>query len=146
MSSNDRRYQLFTLKNIPTPNFLMTPLELKEYINFEVKRVYFISRPVGDKLTGSHCHLLEEDELFIMMAGSCTVVVDDGHGLEEVKLVAPQNAIHIPQMVWHHFKNLSDDAVLAAITSTNYNPNRTDYCENYETFQNLLKDKGLLHE
>lgn len=139
----DRRYKVFTLKNIQAPNFLMTPLELKDYITFDVKRVYFLSKPQGPKLTGVHCHIAEEDELFVMMAGSCTAVVDDGHGLEEVKLVAPLNAIHIPQLVWHHFKDLSDDCVLVAITSTNYNPNRTDYCENYEDFKKLLIEKGL---
>jgi hypothetical protein len=32
----------------------MTPLELKEYLDFDVKRVYWISHPVGD--TGNHAH------------------------------------------------------------------------------------------
>lgn len=143
---DDRRYKLHTLKNIVVPNFTMTPLELKDYINFEVKRVYFISKPTGEKLTGSHCHIQEEDELFVIMAGSCTAVVDDGHGLEEIRLEAPLKALHVPQMVWHHFKDLSDDLVLVAITSTNYNPNRSDYCENYDEFKKLLNEKGMAHE
>jgi|GEM_PF-298472 len=138
-----RRYQLLNLKNIQAPHFLMTPLELKDYINFDVKRVYFITQPQGPKNTGAHCHIAEEDELFVMMAGTCTAVVDDGHGLEEIKLEAPMHAIHVPQLVWHHFKDLSDDAVLVAITSTNYNPNRSDYCENYESFKKLLIEKGI---
>lgn len=141
---SDRRYNLFTLKNIQSPNFVMTPLELKDYINFEVKRVYFIGTPQGPKNTGAHCHIAQEDELFVMMAGSCTAVVDDGHGLEEVALQAPLHALHVPQLVWHHFKDLSDDAVLLAITSTNYNPNRLDYCENYEDFKKLLVEKGIV--
>ncbi len=140
---NNRRYKVFNLKNIQAPNFLMTPLELKDYIDFEVKRVYFICRPQGPKNTGAHCHKVEEDELFVMMAGSCTAVVDDGHGLEEIKLVAPMSVLHVPQLVWHHFKDLSDDAVLVAITSTNYNPNRADYCEDYEEFKKLLVEKGI---
>lgn len=134
----NRKYKIFTLKNIQAPNFLMTPLELKDYIGFDVKRVYFICNPQGPKLTGAHCHITEEDELFVMMAGSCTAVIDDGHGLEEIKLQAPRSAIHVPQLVWHHFKDISDDAVILAITSTNYNPNRTDYCEDYEAFKKLV--------
>lgn len=133
----DRKYKVFTLKNIQAPNFLMTPLELKDYIDFEVKRVYFIRDPQGPKLTGAHCHRVEENELFVMLAGSCTAVLDDGHGLEEVKMEAPKSALYVPKMVWHHFKDLSDDAVLLAITSTNYNPNRSDYCEDYEEFKKL---------
>lgn len=141
--SDDRRYKTFTMKNIQAPNFLMTPLELKDYITFEVKRVYFICKPQGPKITGAHCHIAEEDELFVMMAGTCTAVVDDGHGLEEIPMVAPQTAMFVPKLVWHHFKDLSDDAVLVAITSTNYNPNRADYCENYEDFKKLLVEKGI---
>lgn len=141
--NDDRRYKVFTLKNIQAPNFLMTPMELKDYISFDVKRVYYICKPQGPKNTGAHCHVTEEDELFVMMAGSCTIVIDDGHGLEEIKLQAPLHAIHVPQMVWHHFKDISDDAVLVAITSTNYNPNRADYCEDYESFKKLLVEKGI---
>ncbi len=139
----DRRYTIFTLKNIPAPNFLMTPLELKDYIDFTVKRVYFIKDPVNQMLTGAHCHIQEEDELFVMVSGTCTAVLDDGHGLEEVELVGPKTALFVPKLVWHHFKNLSKDAVLLAITSTNYNPNREDYCEDYGDFQKLLKSKGM---
>lgn len=134
----NHKYKLFDLKNIAVPNFLMTPIELKDYIDFEVKRVYFISNPSAQKLTGSHCHLKDEDELFVMVSGTCTMVVDDGNGLEEIKMEGPKSAAYIPHMVWHHFKDLSDDAVLLAITSTNYNPNREDYCENYDEFKKLI--------
>lgn len=138
-----RRYKLMVLNNIQASNFLMTPLELKDYIDFDVKRVYFIRDPQGSKHTGAHCHIQEEDELFIMMSGSCTAVVDDGHGLEEVRLEAPKHALYVPKLVWHHFKDLSSDLVLVAITSTNYNPNRTDYCEDYAAFKKLLIEKGI---
>lgn len=140
----DRRYTVFTLKNIQAPNFLMTALELRDFITFEVKRVYFLSKPINEKLTGTHSHIEKEDELFVMVAGSCTAVVDDGHGLEEIEMVAPQTAIAIPHMVWHSFKNMSDDAVLLAITSTNYSTDRSDYCENHDQFVELLTQKGLL--
>lgn len=138
----DRKYISHKLKNIPTDNFLMTPLELRDYIDFEVKRVYFLSDAKGEFKTGAHCHRKEEDELFVMISGSCIAVVDDGHGLEEVKLTGKEDAIFIPRLVWHHFKDLSEDAVLLAISSTNYNPERSDYCEDYSEFQQLLKDEG----
>jgi dTDP-4-dehydrorhamnose 3,5-epimerase-like enzyme len=140
----DRRYKIYDLKNISTDNFLMTPLELKDYTDFEVKRIYFFSTdPAGERLTGSHCHIEEEDELFVMIQGSTTMVLDDGHGIEEVSLKGPKQAIRIPPMVWHHFKDMSDDAVILALTSTNYDPDRLDYCEDYEEFKKLLLEKNL---
>lgn len=115
----------------------MTPLELKEYINFPVKRVYFISSPMGG--TGNHAHRAEEDELFIQIQGNSTICVDDGSGMEEIVLSGPQNAISIPHMVWHGFKNLSSDCIILALTSTNYDPLRADYCEDYEEFKKLVE-------
>lgn len=140
---SDRRYILHELKNIPADMFLMTPLELKDYVDFDIKRVYFLSEPKDKKLTGSHCHTDSEDELFIMIQGSCTAVVDDGHGLEEIELSGPKQALRIPPFVWHHFKNMSDDAIIFALTSTNYDSERKGYCDDYEEFKKLLKEKGL---
>ena len=40
----------------------MTPLELRDYIDFPVKRVYFITSPTGAKKTGNHAHKKHEDE------------------------------------------------------------------------------------
>lgn len=134
----DHKYKVFTLKNIQAPNFVMTPLELKEYLDFDVKRVYFITSPTGD--TGNHAHRSEEDELFIQVQGSSTIVVDDGSGLTDIELVGPQNAISIPHLVWHGFKDLSHDCIILALTSTNYDPSRADYIEDYEEFRKLLPD------
>ena len=132
----DRRYRVFALNNILSPNFLMTPLELKEYIDFDVKRVYWISNPVGD--TGNHAHRQYEDELFIQIQGSSTISVDDGHGMEDVVLTGPKSAIYVPHLVWHGFNHLSPDSIILALTSTNYDSARADYIENYEEFQRLV--------
>ena len=133
----DRRYKLFTLKNIQAPNFLMTPLELRDYINSPVKRVYFISSPTGN--TGNHAHRQDEDELFIQIQGQSTICVDDGTGIEEIVLRGPTSAIYVPHMVWHGFKDLSSDSIILALTNTNYDPTRADYIENYEEFKKLCK-------
>ncbi len=133
----DHKYRVFTLKNIQAPNFLMTPLELKDYISFDIKRVYFISSPTGN--TGNHAHRQDEDEFFIQIHGTSTICVDDGHGIEEIVLSGPQNAISVPHMVWHGFKDLSPNCIILALTSTNYDPSRSDYCEDYEEFQKLCK-------
>jgi dTDP-4-dehydrorhamnose 3,5-epimerase len=135
----DRKYKLFTLKNVQAPNFLMTALELHDYLDFEVKRIYFIGSPTGEYKTGSHAHRLEEDELFIQVQGSCTITVDDGQGLEEVKLEGPKNAIYVPHMVWHSFINMSPDSLICAVTSTNYDPERADYIHDYEEFKKMVQ-------
>ncbi len=128
-------FRKFEIKKIQAPNFIMSPLELKDYIDFEVKRAYFISNPVGN--TSQHCHL-NEKEFFIMLAGECTAVIDRGNGLENIKLVAPTNAIYIGNYVWHGFEDFSKNAVLLALSSTNYNPNREDYIEDYTKYKETM--------
>lgn len=132
----DHRYKLFTLKNIQAPAFLMTPLELNDYIDFIVKRVYFISAPTGN--TGNHAHRRDEDEIFIQIQGSCTINVDDGTGMQAIQLQGPQHAISVPHMVWHGFSDLSSDCIILALTSTNYDPARSDYIEDYDQFKKLV--------
>lgn len=129
-------YKLYKLKNIQAKNFLMTPLELRDYLDFEVKRVYFISHPTGD--TGFHVHPELEDELFVQIQGSCTIRVDDGSGLTDIKLEGGKSAIYVPHMVWHGFKDMSKDSIICAITSTNYDPDRADYIEDYQEFRQLI--------
>ncbi|MEK7558165.1 MAG: FdtA/QdtA family cupin domain-containing protein [Patescibacteria group bacterium] len=128
----ETNFKQVDLKKIQAPNFLMSPVELKDYIDFEVKRIYFITKPAGN--TGAHCHKIEE-EFFIMIQGSCIAVIDKDNGLEEFKLEGPTSALYVSKYVWHHFKNFSSDAILLALSSTNYNPNRSDYIENYEEFK-----------
>lgn len=130
-----KQLQQFELKKIVVPGkFTMSPVELKDYIDFEVKRIYFITNP-EDK-TGAHCHKVEQ-EFFILQQGGCTAVIDKGNGLEEIKMEGPTSAIYVPAYVWHHFKDFSVDAVLLALSSTNYSPDRSDYIEDYEEFKKI---------
>ncbi len=127
-----KKFQIFTLKRIDTPKFVMSPVELKDYIDFEVKRVYFITKLRAP--TGAHCHKVEE-EFFILVQGNCIAVIDKGQGLEEFPLAGPTSALYVPNYVWHHFKDFSPDAILLALSSTNYSPDRSDYIEDYEEFK-----------
>jgi uncharacterized RmlC-like cupin family protein len=53
-------------------------------------------------------------------------------------MVGPTSAIYVPAFVWHQFKDFSEDAILLAISSTNYNPDRSDYIEDYEEFKKII--------
>ena len=132
-------FQRFDIKKINDPKFTMSPVELKDFIDFEVKRVYFITKPITD--SGAHCHL-KEQEFFIMVQGTCTAVIDRGQGLEELPMQAPTSALYVSNYVWHQFKNFSPDAILLALSSTNYNPNRSDYIEDYAEYLKV-RDRGL---
>ena len=133
-----KKFQLETLPKVNTPNFVMSPVELKDYLDFEVKRAYFISQPQGD--TNQHCHFIEK-EFFIMVQGSCIAIIDKGNGKEEVPFVSPTSALYVPNYVWHGFIHLSPDAIILALSSTNYTPDRSDYLEHYEEYLKIRDEK-----
>jgi len=133
------KFEKLKINKIKAPHFTMSPLELKDYIDFEVKRIYFISDIEGN--TGQHCHKIEK-ELFVLLKGTCIAMIDSGKGLEEIKMEGPTDAIHVGDYIWHGFKDFSDDAILLALSSTNYNPDRSDYIENYEEYKQFLSERS----
>jgi dTDP-4-dehydrorhamnose 3,5-epimerase-like enzyme len=133
-----KKFEIFKIHNIVNPRNTMTPMELKDYIDFDVKRIYYVTDPKTD--AGVHCHF-EEKELFIMIQGQCTAIIDQGNGLEDVILKGPSTAIYVPNYVWHGFKDFSSDAVLLALTSTNYRPDRSDYLEDYNEYLKIRDEK-----
>ena len=135
----EQKFKQFELKKIQTPNgSVISPVELKDYIDFEVKRVYYYSTLTGK--TGAHCHKVEE-EFFIFIKGSGIAVIDRGNGLEEIKLEGPTSGMYVGAYVWHHFKDFSADAILLALSSTNYNPDRSDYIEDYDEYKKVISEK-----
>ena len=136
-----KQFELFTLNNIDASNFTMTPLELYEYIDFDVKRIYFITNPKTGH-SSEHCHFAEK-ELFVILQGSATAVIDRGNGKEEIPFEGPKNAMYVPNYVWHGFKNLSHDAVILAASSTNYKTDRSDYLEDYDAYLKI-RDEHLI--
>lgn len=133
------KFKQFEVDKFDAPNFIMSPVELKDFIDFDAKRVYFITDIKNEKQSGAHCHKIEK-ELFIMIKGTCTAIIDKGEGQEEIHIEGPTTALYVGEYVWHQFKEFSDDAVLLAISSTNYNPNRSDYIEDYEEYQRVIKE------
>lgn len=135
---------LFDLKSFlgQTKNYYLTPIELKDFIDFEVKRIYYLNQVNDDGVfTGAHCHH-NEKELFIVINGSATLVLDRGQGLEEITLNANQS-VFIDSYIWHHFKDISKDTIILALSSTNYSPDRSDYIESYEDYLKIRDEKLL---
>lgn len=134
----NKLFTTYTLKNIQSQQFLMTPLELKDYIDFDVKRIYFISHAQGN--TSQHMHY-KEKELFILLQGNCTGVIDKGEGREDIPMKGGVTALYIPNYVWHGFKDFSEDAILLAVSSTNYSPDRSDYLDDYDEYVRIRDEK-----
>lgn len=124
------------LKSFKNRGYTLTPVELSAVAPFEVKRIYYMDLP-DSVLTGEHCHKIEE-ELFIQMKGSSSIIIDQGNGKEEIGLKSG-SAIYVPAYVWHGFKNPTDSCLILALSSTNYSADRSDYIENYDEYLKVRK-------
>lgn len=131
-----KKFKKFDLKMFASRGYNLTPMELKDFVPFEVKRIYWITNFVKDSITGEHCHKLEE-EVFIQAHGSSVAIIDDGGGKKEISLRGPSDAIYVPNFVWHGFKDASPDCTIVALSSTNYGASREDYTEDYEEFKKI---------
>lgn len=127
-------YEFFTLPVFTDDRGSLIPLELKEYISWEPKRVYYAIDMKDGR--GGHTHRTEQ-ELFICLQGSMTVKLHDGNKWIEKEMKAPLEAVRVDNWVWHEFTNFSDDAILLAVSSTNYDSE--DYIRDFDQFLKEIK-------
>lgn len=134
-----KEFKKLQLKTFTNRGFNLTPVEFKDLVPFEVKRMYFFESLKPEDKTGAHCHKIEE-EFFIQAKGTSVATIDKGQGIEDVPLTAGE-AIYCPNYVWHGFKNPSADAVIIALSSTNYSPDRSDYVEDYQAYLSFRDER-----
>ncbi len=135
-----KKFEQFSLRNFVSKGYSLTPIEFKDSVPFEVKRMYYIKDFDADAHTGEHCHMVEE-EVFIQAKGQVTAVIDRGRGKEELVL-NPGDAFYAPAYSWHGFKNASSDCMIIALSSTNYSADRSDYLEDYDKYL-TVRDEHL---
>ncbi len=134
------QFKKFSFKTFTDRGFNLTPVEFKDAIPFEVKRLYYVTGMDEKQATGQHCHKIEQ-EVFIQVAGKCVAIIDRGKGKEKISLQGPNDAIYCPAYVWHGFEEASRDCVILALSSTNYSPDRSDYIEDYAAYLQLRDEK-----
>lgn len=130
-------YQILEFPHFTDVKGTLTPFELGTDFPFPVKRVYTVTGSPG-VTRGAHAHQVES-EVFVVVSGSVTALVDDGQRSEKIQLDSPKKGILVPQMCWHEFFDFSPDAVLLCFSSTPYLPGADNYITDKATFYEQLK-------
>lgn len=102
-----------------------------------IARTYYIFGTVASAVRGRHAHRLLE-QLAVCVAGSCTIVVDDGANRADVRLDRPDLGLRIGPMIWREMHDFSPDCVLMVLASRPYEP--SDYCWDYAEFQAMARE------
>lgn len=127
--------KIINIKTIPTVNAgELSFFEATHDIDFEIKRVYYISKVPEGTRRGFHAHK-KLKQLLYCPYGQIQLVLDNGKVREEITLNDPSIGIVIDYPVWREMLWLQKDSVLCVASSEFYNVD--DYIRNYDEFKKL---------
>jgi UDP-2-acetamido-3-amino-2,3-dideoxy-glucuronate N-acetyltransferase len=124
---------------LPIPEFkdLRGSLVVSQFdsaLPFSPKRLFFVFEVPSRGVRGEHAHRVQT-QFLACVHGECSVVIDDGTERAEVRLDAPRTGLLVPPLVWTVQYNFSPDAVLAVLSSDDYDAD--EYVRDYEEFLRL---------
>lgn len=135
VGQGERAVQLHRLKRVQDMRGDLSVGEFAQDIPFEAQRYFLVYNVPSEHTRGAHAHKLCH-QFLICVAGSCAVVVDDGHQRLEVELNAPHLGLYMPPMIWGTQYKYSPGAVLLVYASHRYDPD--DYIREYGQFSAMI--------
>jgi dTDP-4-dehydrorhamnose 3,5-epimerase-like enzyme len=121
-----------TLPELRDPRGNLVFAEEQRHVPFAVKRMFAIYGVPPGVARGGHAHRAQQ-QLLLMLAGECTVVVDDGLCRVEERLETPTAALHVPAGLWLELKDFSSGAICLVLASGPYDEG--DYIRDYSEFR-----------
>ena len=114
----------------------LIPLERATGVPFDIARAYFIYNTQPGVSRGFHAHRSLR-QLAFSIAGSCTMIVDDGSQRVEIRLDRPDLALEIGPMIWREMHDFSPDCVVAVLADAPYV--EADYIRDYAEFTKVAR-------
>jgi hypothetical protein len=130
---------MVSLKRIEVPTHSddrgdLSVVEISDFVEWTPKRFYYVTNIKGNR--GAHA-VLGERKIYVCMKGFVRAKFHDGDKWHEFELKGPRDAILMDGFCWRDFTDFSSDAVLAAISNMNYEPDK--YIYNFEDFLKTSK-------
>jgi hypothetical protein len=125
------RCRLVNLPKISDPRGNLTFVEGITHVPFEIKRVYYTYDVPGGVDRGAHAHKALE-QMIIAVAGSFSILLDDGFNQKRFHLSRPFEALYICPMIWRVLDDFSSGSVCLVLASHVYDED--DYYRNYADF------------
>ena len=126
--------RLITLRRADDLRGSLAAVEFAGDMPFVPQRFFTIFGVPSAHVRGEHAHR-SCHQVLVCLAGSVSVLVDDGDQRNEVVLGEPSIALYVPAMVWSSQFRFSADAVLAVLASRPYEPE--DYIREYAEYLSL---------
>lgn len=121
------------IKTIPTVDAgELSFFETGQDVNFEIKRMYYISKVPEGVRRGFHAHK-ELKQLLFCPYGRIQLILENKNGREEIELSDPSVGVVIDQCTWREMLWLQKDSVLCVAASDFYKVE--DYIRDYSDFK-----------
>lgn len=131
--NNISKFKLKTIGN--EESGVLAPLEFKQNIPFEVKRIFYTYNVAKDSNRGAHAYY-NTNQVLICLSGSIKIKCFDGNSESIYILNKPDEALYIPPKVWRTTFEHSSDAVLLVLSSLEYD--EADYIRDYDKFLEVV--------
>jgi len=106
-------------------------LEVANIIDFDIKRVYYITNIPRSAERGHHAHK-KLRQLMIAIGGNLNIELDDGKQKYNFLLSSPNQALYVPAGYWRVLKFNDKNASCFVLASEGYDEG--DYIRNYDEF------------
>ncbi len=114
----------------------LVSIERNSGLPFDIKRVYYIFGTSQGVTRGCHAHR-NLDQVLIALAGSCKILVNDGHREETIELSRASVGLRIRNFIWREMYDFSPGCVLLVLASAEYD--ESDYIRSFDRFISLVK-------
>ena len=124
------------IKTIPTVNAgELSFFEATHDVDFDIKRIYYISKVPEGIRRGFHAHRKLKQLLFCPF-GRIQLILENEWGREEIELSDPSIGVVIDKTTWREMLWLQKDSVLCVAASEFYDAE--DYIRDYEEFKKCV--------
>ena len=107
-------------------------------LDFQIKRIYYISKVPEGTRRGFHAHKKLKQVLFCPY-GSIQLTLENNNKREEIELSDPSIGVYIEGVIWREMLWLKKDSVLCVAASEIYDEN--DYIRDYNEFKKYVGSK-----
>ena len=104
-------------------------------LDFQIKRIYYISKVPEGTRRGFHAHKKLKQVLFCPY-GSIQLTLENNNKREEIELSDPSIGVYIEGIIWREMLWLKKDSVLCVAASEIYDEN--DYIRDYNEFKKYV--------
>ncbi|MEL4371490.1 FdtA/QdtA family cupin domain-containing protein [Shewanella xiamenensis] len=116
-------------------------VEYGSQIDFEIKRIFYLSEIPENCSRGYHSHK-ELKQLILCLAGSFSLVLDSGIDTETILMKPSESAVFVDGRVWREMRNFSDDAVMLVLCDREYRFD--EVVRSYNQFKQNLEIEDLI--